>query len=84
MPGTSTGSAPRSASTPRWATATGGSRCTCRAAPRGSREATHVALGRAGVDVDAEISRMGDPIPPMFWLRDPDANVLMVAENPAG
>ncbi len=31
-----------------------------------------------GVDVDAEISRMGDPVPPMFWLRDPEGNSLMV------
>ena len=33
-----------------------------------------------GVDVDAEISRMGDPVPPLFWLRDPDDNTLMVVE----
>ena len=45
-------------------------------------EATHAALQAAGVDVDAEVSRMGDPIPPMVWLRDPDANVLLVVENP--
>ena len=44
-------------------------------------DATHAALGSAGVDVDPEVSRMGDPIPPMFWLRDPDANVLMVVET---
>ena len=31
-----------------------------------------------GVDVDDEISRMGDPVPPMFWLRDPEGNSLMV------
>src|SRR3954447_19107702 len=28
----------------------------------------HAQLGEAGVDVDAEISRMGDPVPPIFWL----------------
>ena len=31
-----------------------------------------------GVDVDAEVSRMGDPVPPLFWLRDPEGNSLMV------
>jgi catechol 2,3-dioxygenase-like lactoylglutathione lyase family enzyme len=45
-------------------------------------DATHSALKDAGVDVDAEVARMGDPVPPMFWLRDQDANVLMVVQNP--
>jgi catechol 2,3-dioxygenase-like lactoylglutathione lyase family enzyme len=43
-------------------------------------DACHGQLKAAGVDVDAEVSRMGDPIPPMFWLRDPEGNVLMVVE----
>lgn len=43
-------------------------------------EAVHADLKAAGVDVDAEISRMGDPVPPLLRLRDPDANVLMVVE----
>jgi catechol 2,3-dioxygenase-like lactoylglutathione lyase family enzyme len=43
-------------------------------------DAAHKALKDAGVDVDPEISRMGDPVPPLFWFRDPDANVLMVAQ----
>jgi len=43
-------------------------------------ESVHADLKAAGVDVDAQISRMGDPVPPMFWLRDPENNVLMVAE----
>ena len=47
-------------------------------------DATHAALTDAGVDVDAQVARMGDPVPPIFWLRDPDANVLMVVENPRG
>jgi catechol 2,3-dioxygenase-like lactoylglutathione lyase family enzyme len=38
----------------------------------------HEQLKAAGVDVDAEVSRMGDPVPPMFWLRDPEGNSLMV------
>jgi catechol 2,3-dioxygenase-like lactoylglutathione lyase family enzyme len=41
-------------------------------------DAYHSELAEAGVDVDAEVSRMGDPVPPMFWLRDPEGNVLMV------
>jgi catechol 2,3-dioxygenase-like lactoylglutathione lyase family enzyme len=38
----------------------------------------HAELKAAGVDVDAEVSRMGDPVPPMFWLRDPEGNSLLV------
>jgi catechol 2,3-dioxygenase-like lactoylglutathione lyase family enzyme len=38
----------------------------------------HSQLKDAGVDVDAEVSRMGDPVPPMFWLRDAEGNSLMV------
>ncbi|MBO0878545.1 MAG: VOC family protein, partial [Pseudonocardia sp.] len=44
-------------------------------------EATHSALKSAGVDVDAEVSRMGDPVPAMFWLRDPAGHSLMVVEE---
>ncbi len=43
-------------------------------------EAMHAQLSAAGVDVDAEISRMGDPVPPMFWLRDPEGNVLLIVD----
>jgi catechol 2,3-dioxygenase-like lactoylglutathione lyase family enzyme len=43
-------------------------------------DADHVALKAAGVDVDDEVSRWGDPIPPMFWLRDPDGNSLIVVQ----
>src|SRR3954463_9202637 len=43
-------------------------------------DADHAALKEAGVDVDDEISRYGDPIPPMFWLRDPDRNTLIVVQ----
>jgi catechol 2,3-dioxygenase-like lactoylglutathione lyase family enzyme len=44
-------------------------------------DALHSELKERGVDVDAEISRMGDPVPPLFWLRDPDGNTLMVVET---
>jgi predicted enzyme related to lactoylglutathione lyase len=40
----------------------------------------HAQLKNSGVDVDAEVSRMGDPVPPMFWLRDPEGNTLMVVQ----
>jgi catechol 2,3-dioxygenase-like lactoylglutathione lyase family enzyme len=43
-------------------------------------DADHAALKAAGVDVDEEISRYGDPIPPMFWVRDPDGNSLIVVQ----
>jgi catechol 2,3-dioxygenase-like lactoylglutathione lyase family enzyme len=43
-------------------------------------EADHAALKAAGADVDEEISRMGYPVPPMFWLRDPDGNSLIVVQ----
>ena len=41
-------------------------------------DAYHAQLTAAGVDVDPEVSRMGGPVPPLFWLRDPEGNVLMV------
>jgi catechol 2,3-dioxygenase-like lactoylglutathione lyase family enzyme len=43
-------------------------------------DASHADLKAKGVDVDAEVLRMGDPVPPMFWFRDPDGNVLLVAQ----
>jgi catechol 2,3-dioxygenase-like lactoylglutathione lyase family enzyme len=45
-------------------------------------DATHAALKERGVDVDAEVARMGGPVPPMFWLRDPTGHSLMVVEQP--
>jgi predicted enzyme related to lactoylglutathione lyase len=43
-------------------------------------DATHAQLQSSGVDVDAEIARMGEPVPPMFWFRDPDGNSLMIVQ----
>jgi catechol 2,3-dioxygenase-like lactoylglutathione lyase family enzyme len=43
-------------------------------------DADHAALKSAGVDVDEEVSRYGDPVPPMFWLRDPDGNALIIVQ----
>jgi catechol 2,3-dioxygenase-like lactoylglutathione lyase family enzyme len=46
-------------------------------------EGAHAALEAAGADVDAEVTRYGDPVPPMFWLRDPDGNSLIVVQPSA-
>ena len=43
-------------------------------------DAAHAALKDAGADVDDEVSRYGGPVPPMFWLRDPDGNSLIVVQ----
>jgi catechol 2,3-dioxygenase-like lactoylglutathione lyase family enzyme len=43
-------------------------------------DATHEYLRQQGVDEDSEVMRMGDPVPPMFFFRDPDGNSLMVVE----
>jgi catechol 2,3-dioxygenase-like lactoylglutathione lyase family enzyme len=43
-------------------------------------DAAHAALKEAGADVDDEVSRYGGPVPPMFWLRDPDGNSLIVVQ----
>jgi catechol 2,3-dioxygenase-like lactoylglutathione lyase family enzyme len=44
-------------------------------------DAVHADLKARGVDVDDEVSRMGDPVPPMFFLRDQDGNKLFVVET---
>jgi predicted enzyme related to lactoylglutathione lyase len=46
-------------------------------------DAAHERFKALEVDVDAEVSRMGDPVPPMFWFRDPSGHSLMVVETPA-
>jgi predicted enzyme related to lactoylglutathione lyase len=43
-------------------------------------DADHAALKAAGVDVDPEIARWGDPVPPMFRLRDPSGNSLSIVQ----
>src|SRR5579862_30592 len=43
-------------------------------------DADHAVLKAAGADVDEEVTRWGGPVPPMFWLRDPDGNSLIVVE----
>jgi predicted enzyme related to lactoylglutathione lyase len=44
-------------------------------------DATHARFKSLGVDVDAEVSRMGEPVPPMFWFRDTTGHTLMVVEQ---
>jgi catechol 2,3-dioxygenase-like lactoylglutathione lyase family enzyme len=46
-------------------------------------DASHAELKSRGVDVDEQVSRMGDPIPPMFWFRDPEGHTLMIVEQPS-
>jgi catechol 2,3-dioxygenase-like lactoylglutathione lyase family enzyme len=41
-------------------------------------DADHASLQARGVDVDAEVMRMGDPVPPMFFFRDQDGNRLLI------
>ena len=43
-------------------------------------DSVHEDLRSKGVDVDPEVSRMGDPVPPLFWFRDPDGNTLMIVD----
>jgi catechol 2,3-dioxygenase-like lactoylglutathione lyase family enzyme len=43
-------------------------------------DADHAALKEAGVDVDDEIMRQEPPVPPIFQLRDPNGNSLMIVE----
>src|SRR5499427_8737849 len=43
-------------------------------------DADHATLKEAGIDVADEVTRWGDPVPPMFWLRDPDGNSLIVVQ----
>lgn len=56
-------------------------------------DATHAALRARGIDVDPEIARVGaptririgavevaGPVPPMFYVRDPDGNSLLVVQ----
>jgi predicted enzyme related to lactoylglutathione lyase len=44
-------------------------------------DAYHAQLKARSVDVDAEVSRFGDAVPPLFWFRDPEGNTLMAVEG---
>ena len=41
-------------------------------------DADHANLRARGVDADEEVMRMGDPVPPMFFFRDPDGNRFLI------
>jgi len=44
-------------------------------------DADHADLRARGVDVDEAVMRMGDPVPPMFFFRDPDGNSFLIVEG---
>ncbi len=44
-------------------------------------DSDHASLRAKGVDVDEEVMRMGDPVPPMFFFRDQDGNRLLMVET---
>jgi hypothetical protein len=44
-------------------------------------DAAHAELRARGVDVDAEVMRMGDYVPPMFTFRDADGRTVRVVER---
>ncbi|MGA7705965.1 MAG: VOC family protein [Solirubrobacteraceae bacterium] len=44
-------------------------------------DADHADLRARGVDVDEEVMRMGDPVPPMFFFRDQDGNRLLIVQR---
>ena len=44
-------------------------------------DADHANLRGRGVDVDEEVMRMGDPVPPMFFFRDQDANRFFIVQR---
>jgi catechol 2,3-dioxygenase-like lactoylglutathione lyase family enzyme len=44
-------------------------------------DADHADLLARGVDVDPEVMRMGDPVPPMFFLRDQDGNRMFAVQT---
>jgi len=43
-------------------------------------DADHAELKARGVDVDENVMRMGDPVPPMFWFLDQDGNSHLLVE----
>jgi hypothetical protein len=49
--------------------------------PSGDIGATHASYKALGIDIDEEVMRMGDPVPPMFWFRDPGGHSLTVVEE---
>ena len=44
-------------------------------------DADHANLRARGVDADEAVMRMGDPVPPMFFFRDPDGNRFFIIQR---
>jgi catechol 2,3-dioxygenase-like lactoylglutathione lyase family enzyme len=44
-------------------------------------DADHASLKARAVDADDEVMRMGDPVPPMFFFRDPDGNRFLIVQR---
>jgi catechol 2,3-dioxygenase-like lactoylglutathione lyase family enzyme len=44
-------------------------------------EADNASLRARGVDADEAVMRMGEPVPPMFFFRDPDGNSFLIVEQ---
>jgi catechol 2,3-dioxygenase-like lactoylglutathione lyase family enzyme len=44
-------------------------------------DSDHENLRARGVDADEAVMRMGDPVPPMFFFRDPDGNRFLIVEQ---
>ena len=44
-------------------------------------DADHANLRARGVDADPAVMRMGDPVPPMFFFRDPDGNRFFIVQG---
>ena len=44
-------------------------------------DADHAELRDRGVDVDDEVMRMGEDVPPMFFFRDPDGNRYLIVQR---
>ena len=43
-------------------------------------DGAHAELQARGVDTN-DVSRMGEPVPPMLFFRDQDGNTLLIVEN---
>jgi len=44
-------------------------------------DADHAHLRAGGVEADEAVMRMGGPVPPMFFFRDPDGNSFLIVER---
>jgi catechol 2,3-dioxygenase-like lactoylglutathione lyase family enzyme len=44
-------------------------------------DSAHADLRARGVEADEAVMRMGDPVPPMFFFRDPDGNRFLIVER---